>query len=177
MDYNNRVLSFVLAKPNPVISCICIIFCICNRSSSYIFATEHHLLYLQNTILSFPAFAQSCVFATDHHLLYWQNSTLSTHIFPLPTFPRLICNDHERGKSEKPSETFLPQMAISDLNCSSAIDQHLDFSIPRPSPSTPLGLMALDSCGDGPRPTEQTVQCIVHSATMQDPQSPRPPEQ
>ena len=46
-------------------------------------------------------------------------------------------------------------MAISDLNCSSAIDQHLDFSIPRPSPSTPLGLMALDSCGDA-RTTEQS---------------------
>ena len=68
-------------------------------------------------------------------------------------------------------------MAISDLNCSSAIDQHLDFSIPRPSPSTPLGLMALDSSGDGPRPTEQTVQCIVHFTTLQNPQGPRPPEQ
>ena len=65
-------------------------------------------------------------------------------------------------------------MAISDLNCSSAIDQHLDFSIPRPSPSTPLGLMALDSSGDGPRPTEQTVHCtFYHAARPTRPKNPR----
>ena len=56
-----------------------------------------------------------------------------------PTSLRLIQIDYKGGKSEKPSEIFLPYMAISDLNCSgSPIDQHLDFSIPRPSPSTPL---------------------------------------
>ena len=79
-----------------------------------------------------------------------------------PTSLRLIQIDYKGGKSEKPSEIFLPYMAISDLNCSPGDRSTFGLFYSSPLPQhAPLTLMALDSCADGsPQSSHHTTIAV-----------------